>query len=215
MTVRLKRVRADSAETIFLLRTILYTWPVFIVATVLVGYFLLDQGRISTTLFWVIAFAGIPLGLVFSMATWWALGAGSRGLVQLVFAGGNIPRGPAFSLEESLIARGEYQHARQALEDRLREGKDQVAIQLRLADLHARLLGDHAGAERWYLAARAAGPDRGEAWVVTNGLVDLYRAAGNRGRLMGELARLADSWPATRAGEDARRELRDLKRDPG
>lgn len=201
----------DAAERAFFFRTLFYTWPVFIVANGFLAYFLLEKERISEGVFSLMTVAGIPVGLGFSLATWWILGRASQGFVQLLLGAGNIPPGPSFSLEESLMARGEYDHARQTLEDRLREGKDLVAIQLRLADLHGRLLRDTTGAERWYLAARAANPDPRQAWEITNGLVDLYRAAGARGRLMAELARLADSWPATRAGQDARRELRELK----
>lgn len=209
----LQWLRADSAEAVFFLRTLFYIWPTAIVAGVFLAYFLLDQKRISPTGFWVMALLSVPGGLLFALLTWWLLGEGSRRFVGVLFAAGNIPPDPSFSLEESLIARGDLENARLVLEARVAEGRDPVATQLRLADLHARLLREPAAAERWYLAARSGTRDDRQRWEATNGLVDLYRASGQTGRLMTELARLAEMWPGTRAGQDAKRELRELKRE--
>jgi hypothetical protein len=204
-------LRADSAEAVFFLRTLFYVWPTTIVAGVFLAYFLLDQERISPTGFWVMSLLSVPGGLLFGLGTFWLLGSTSRGFTQVILAGGNIRPDPSFSLEESLMARGDFLNARDALEDRLRTGEDTTAVQLRLADLHARLIRDPLAAERWYLAARSGAPTDQDRWAVTNGLIDLYRASGQQGRLMVELARLADTWPTTRGAEDARRELRELK----
>jgi hypothetical protein len=48
-------------------------------------------------------------------------------------------------------------------------------------------------------------------------LIDLHRATGDRGGLMAELARFADRYRGTAAGEAARRELFGMKgeADPG
>ncbi len=207
----LRSIRADSAETVFFIRTLFYLWPTAIVAGVFLAYFLLDQERISPTGFWIMAVLSIPGGLLFALCAWWILGSTSRGFVQVILGAGNIRPDPSFSLEESLIARGELLNARATLEDRLATGEDTVAVQLRLADLNARLIKDPVAAERWYLAVRSGRADDRQRWAATNGLVDVYRASGQRGRLMVELARLAAAWPGTRAGEDARRELRELK----
>jgi hypothetical protein len=204
-------LRTDSAESVFFIRTLGYLWPISIAGGVFLAYFLLEKERISPAGFWVMSLLTIPGGLLFALATWWVLGQSSRGLVQLVLGAGNIRPDPSFSLEESLMARGEFLNARDTLEDRLRTGEDTTAVQLRLADLHARLIRDPLAAERWYLAARSGAPTDQDRWAVTNGLIDLYRASGQQGRLMVELARLADTWPTTRGAGDARRELRELK----
>lgn len=208
-------LRADSAEAVFFIRTLFYIWPTAIVAGVFLAYFLLDKERISPAGFWVMSLLSVPGGLLFGLATFWLLGSASRGFTQVILAGGNIRPEPAFSLEESLIARGELLHARAALEDRLASGEDTLAVQLRLADLNARLIRDPVAAERWYLAVRSGTADDRQRWAATNGLIDVYRASGQRGRLMVELARLADTWPTTRGAEDARRELRELKQAVG
>ncbi len=206
-------LRADSAEAVFFLRTLFYLWPTTIVAGVFLAYFLLDKERISPTGFWVMSLLSIPGGLLFALGAWWVLGQWSRGFVQMVLGAGNIRPDPSFSLEESLIARGELLNARMALEDRLATGVDSVVVQLRLADLNARLIKDPVAAERCYLAVRSGPADDRHRWAATNGLIDLYRASGQRGRLMVELARLADTWPTTRGAGDARRELRELKQE--
>jgi hypothetical protein len=45
--------------------------------------------------------------------------------------------------------------------------------------------------------------------------MDLYRRTGRRDRLMVELARFAARFRGTTAGDAARRELAELKRDSG
>lgn len=204
-------LRADSAEAVFFIRTLFYLWPTAIVAGVFLAYFLLDKERISPTGFWVMSLLSVPGGLLFGLGAWWLLGSASRGFVQVILGAGNIRPDPSFSLEESLIARGELQNAQATLEDRLATGEDTVAVQLRLADLNARLIKNRVAAERWYLAARAGRANDQQRWEATNGLVDLYRASGQRGRLMAELARLAETWPNSRAAEEARRDLQALK----
>ena len=47
--------------------------------------------------------------------------------------------------------------------------------------------------------------------LAANHLIDLYRASGNRGRLMAELARFAASHAESDAGRAARKELQSLK----
>lgn len=207
------RLRTDSAESVFFLRTLFYLWPMAFVAGVFLAFFLLEQERISRTGFWVMSVLSVPGGLLVALGTWWVLGRSSRGFVQMILGAGNLRPDPAFSLEESLIARGELVNARSALEDRLGTGQDTTAVQLRLADLNARLIRDPVAAERWYLAVRSGAVTDQDRWTVTNGLIDLYRASGQRGRLMVELARLARTWPTTRGAEDARRELRELKQE--
>ncbi|MFN2317781.1 MAG: hypothetical protein ABR551_05880 [Gemmatimonadales bacterium] len=209
----LRGIRADSAEKVFFIRTLFYLWPTAIVAGVFLAYFLLDQERISLTGFWIMAALSVPGGLVFALCAWWVLGSASRGFVQVVLGAGNLRPDPSFSLEESLIVRGELLNARTTLEDRLATGEDTVAVQLRLADLNARLIRDPVAAERWYVAVRSGPADDRHRWAATNGLIDLYRASGQRGRLMVELARFAEHWPNTRGAADARRELRELKQD--
>lgn len=204
-------LRTDSAEAVSFIRTMFYLWPTAILFGVLLAYFLLDQERISPKGFWLMVVLSVPGGLLFALGGWWMLSRASTGFVQMVLGAGNIRPDPSFSLEESLIARGEYLHARSALEDRLARGEDITAVQLRLADLNARLIKDPAAAERWYLAARAGRANEQQRWEATNGLVDLYRASGQRGRLMVELARLAETWPTSRAAEQARSDLRALK----
>jgi hypothetical protein len=137
----------------------------------------------------------------------------AEGVVQGATAGGSAPRQPRFSLEESMIARGAFEDARDTQESRLDQGSDHLAIQLRLAELCSRQLRDPSGAEHWYLAARQTGGDEGQRITIANGLIDVYRSTGQSGRLMVELARFAEAWPGTRAAQDARRELQDLKRE--
>ena len=68
-------------------------------------------------------------------------------------------------------------------------------------------------AEALYKEVRARSPAPREEATAANGLIDLYRRTGQRGRLLGELARFAERYRGTAAGDAARRELGTLKGD--
>jgi len=206
-------LRRDSANAVQFLRTVGYIWPLTSFGIIFAAYLYLDQERISSARFWVVAALSIPAGLALALLTWQVLERASAGLVQVVTAGGNLARGPSYSVEEAMIVRGEYSQARETLESRLDGGPGDIQVHLRLADLNARWLKDAAAAERWYLAARSGARDEQQEAAIANGLIDLYRSTGQGGRHMVELARFANRYPGTRAGEQARQELRALKQD--
>lgn len=207
----LANLRQDSANAVQFLRTVWYLWPTTTFAIILTAYLYLDKERISPLAFWAWVVTAVPIGLLVALLAWFFLGQLSAGFIQVVHAGGNLRPGPVFSLEEAMIARGDFQDARDTLAARLDGGPDDLAVHLRLAELHARWLKDPASAEVAYLTARKLGGDDRQRAAVANGLIDLYRGSGQTGRLMIELARFAKAYPTTRAGEDARRELQALK----
>lgn len=152
--------------------------------------------------------AGIGIGLVTADVIWYLIDRGASGLGHLVQSAGNIPYAPTYSAEEALVARGDYQGAADALRRHAEADPWSVAPALRLAELSRDHLHDAAEAERWYLEARRRADDPG---LAANHLIDLYRASGNRGRLMAELARFAASHAESDAGRAARKELQSLK----
>lgn len=204
-------LRQDSANAVQFLRTVWYVWPTTTSGIILTAYLYRDLERISPQAFWVWVVASVPIGLLVALLAWFLLGQFSAGFIHVVHAGGNLRPDPGFSLEEAMIARGDYRNARDTLAARLDGGAHDLTIHLRLAELHARWLKDPVAAEQAYLAARKLGGDDRQRATVANGLIDLYRASGQTGRLMTELARFAEAYPSTRAGQDARRELQDLK----
>ena len=74
-----------------------------------------------------------------------------------------------------------------------------------------RSLNDPMAAERLYLEVRTMNPTSRQDVTASNQLIDLYRATGQRGRLMVELARFSERYKGTRAAREARRLLDELK----
>lgn len=204
----------DSAEQAQLIRTAFWLYPTGLIMLGVFAFWLREQGWISDTTFKIALVANIPLagGLVLLVNL--MVGRAAEGLTQVLTGSGNLKPDPSFSLEESLIVRGQTEAARATLEARLSGGAEDTAVRLRLADLHARVLRNPAEAERWYLEARGGSCDDRQQATILNGLLDLYRATGQRGRLMTELARFAGTYPDTRAGRAAREELLAMKREP-
>ena len=135
----------------------------------------------------------------------------SRSLVHGLYAMVDIPPPRSYPRQDVMIVRGQYQEAADYYRDHLTVEPDDNEARLRLADLLERHLNDVAGAERLYLEVRGRQPSRGEEMRASNGLIDLYRAQGNRERLLVELARFRDRYPGTAGAEAAARLLTKLK----
>lgn len=176
----------------------------FAIVATAVG-FLVAGGSLLAALF---PFAGIALGLAVAEGVWLVTGKSASAFGQLVHGGGNLPYSPTYSAEASLVARGDYHGAAAGYRRSAEANPHDITPALRLADLAWRHLRDAAEAERWYLEARRRAGDPG---LAANPLIDLYRATGNQGRLMAELARFATIHRGTPAGTAARNELQSLK----
>jgi len=146
---------------------------------------------------------------------WVGTGAGSRGFVHTVTGAGNIKRAPSYSLQESLIARGKYAEAEEAFQTHI--AADPLDLDARLAC--AALIRDHLEdphrAERLLLEVRSLGPTPAQEFGIANALIDLYRATGQRGREMAELARFAARNRDTEGGRKAKEALGRMKREEG
>lgn len=204
MTLRLRDI--DSADRAQLLRVAVYFGPACYTMVSFLWYFLLRQGVISHGLFVTLLVLNVPLTVAGILAIHRTVGAASTGLVHTMFAAGNIPPPRSYPRQDVLIARGEYAEAAEYFRDHLRVEPEDVEARFRLAELLEARLAAYDEAERLYLEVRRLKPLR-----AANGLIDLYRKTGRRDRLRVELARFADRYRGTAAGEAAARELRALK----
>ena len=150
---------------------------------------------------------GVAVGLLISHGSTTV----GRALTNTITANLNIPPAPSFSYQESLVARGEVELAREAYEAHLAENPADLDARLALAALWRNELDDPAKAIELYLTIRRMGPSSPQEFTIGNALIDLYRATGQRGREMAELARFADRFAGTEAGGRAREALRRLK----
>jgi hypothetical protein len=206
-----KTIHADTRAELW--RAIVWCVATTIVFALLLDFYLLHEKRIGGWGALGIILGGVTLGVV--TGTLIAVGSGwaAAGLVTTLTAGGGLTPRRSFSFEESLIASGRLTEAREALLAHLaREPRDSAAA-LALASLHRDQLRDPAGAVRVLLDLRRHPLPEAVEFSVTNQLIDLYRATGDRGRELTELARFADRFKHTTAGAQARLALTRIKSD--
>jgi hypothetical protein len=163
----------------------------------------------ARALAWLL-FLSIPITLAGIAAIFMVVRTTSVGVAHMVTAAGNIPPPPSYPQQDMLIGQGKYAEAADYFRDHLRIAPEDVDARLQLADLLERHLHDPSGAEEQYLVVRRLSRDPRLEVPVTNGLIDVYRKLGRRGRLRAELARLAERQRGTALGEGAARELKEL-----
>jgi hypothetical protein len=197
----------DSAEVVNRLRVMLWLGPAGVLMLSLAEYKAVGAGPLLMALVVVniIVVAGIGVLLLRGVDR------GARSWVGMVSGAGNIPPAPSFSAQESLIIRGRFAEAEQSFLEWLQDHPGDHDARLALADLYRRHLASPDAAIRLYLEVRQGSPSARQEVTAANQLIDLYRMAGDRGRLMAELARYAERYPGTRAGKDARKALLELK----
>ncbi len=205
----------DSADRLFLFRALATAMPAGLIMGAAAGYYLRKTGDWSG---WIVlggALAGLAIGGAAGWFAYWSAGKTSRGLVHVLTAAGNLPAAPSFSYQESLVARGRYQEAADAFAAHLVDHP--LDHDARLA--HASILADHLGhpdaAAKLYLAVRQTSGDAGLEYRASQSLIDLYAAAGDRGRHLAELARFAERFRGTAAGRAAKEAVAKLKLPPG
>jgi len=201
----------DSRDTAELLKiAVWFGGPAFVIVT-LAEFALIRQQGWPPLLLLAFLVLNVPLIGAGVLGLWRGIGAGATSLVRTIFAAGDIAPPPTYPVEDTLIVRGQYAEAAERFRDRILVSPADVEARLRLAALLEDHLQDFPGAERMYLEVRRLRLDARQEMAVANGLIDLYRHAGRRDRLMVELARFADRYRGTTAGEAAGRELRELK----
>jgi hypothetical protein len=204
-----RTVHADTRAELW--RAIVWCVATTTVFALLVDFYLLHEKRIDGWGALGIILGGVALGVVTGSLI--ALGSGwaAAGMVNTLTAGGDLTPRRSFSYEESLIASGRLNEARQALLAHLARQPRDLEAALALASLHRDQLRDPGGAVRVLLDLRRKPLPSAIEFSETNQLIDLYRATGDRGRELAELARFAERFQHTAAGAQARTALRRIK----
>jgi tetratricopeptide (TPR) repeat protein len=212
MATRLRDV--DAADRAQLLRVVVFFGPACFVILSMLWYFCREKGWIPGWLFVLLLLLNIPITIAGIFAIHRAVGAASTGLVKTIFAAGDIPPPPSYSLQESMIIRGRYEDAAESFRNHIAEHPEDLDARLALARLLEEHLRDYGAAERLYLEVRRSRPNRNQEMAAANGLIDLCRKAGRGDRLRVELGRFADRYRGSPAAEAAARELRELDAAP-
>jgi len=177
-------------------------------------YFFLRQQWISSSVFLLLVIMNVPVTIAGIFAIHRTVGVTSTGLVKAILAAGNIPPPPTYPRQDVMIARGQYAEAADYFRDHIRIEPGDHEARLQLAQLLETRLQGHDEAERLYQEVRRMQPDPRQEMRAANGLIDLYRRTGRRDRLRVELARFADRYGGTAAGDAAAREVSELKNAP-
>ena len=201
----------DSAERAYLLKVAVFFGPPCFFMLSLAWYFCLRQGWISSGAFVMLLILNVPITIAGIFAIHHGAGASSTGLVKTIFAVGDIPPPRTYPRQDVLIVRGQYAEAADYFRDHIRIEPGDHEARLQLAYLLETRLQGHDEAERLYLEVRRLQPDPGQEMRAGNGLIDLYRRMGRTDRLRVELARFAERYRGTAAGDAAARELKALK----
>jgi len=201
----------DARDVTSLLRITFWFAPACILILSFLWYRLWILGTISGAQFGILLVVDFPLAgigvlLMNALATRHA-GDPLGGVVTA----GRRDRRPTYVRQEMLIARGEYAEAAAYYRDHLVVEPDDNEARLRLALLLETRLADDGGAEALYKEVQSRHPTPQAETAATNGLIDLYRRTGRRDRLIVELARFAERFRGSPAGEGAQRELMELK----
>lgn len=202
----------DAAERAQLIKTIvLFGGPCFAILGAL-WFFLVMKGIISPGLARVLVFLDIPLAVLAAFVINAAAGRSSAGMINTIYAwGSGPPPAPSYPRQDTLIARGQYAEAAEYFRDHIRVTPDDLDARLRLAYVAEHHLKDDGEAERLYAEVRKLAKTRDHEFAAVNGLIDLYRRVGQRDRLRVELARFAERYQGTAAGNAAAAELSELK----
>ncbi|HVX87450.1 MAG TPA: tetratricopeptide repeat protein [Gemmatimonadales bacterium] len=167
---------------------------------------------------------GVLIGAVLSVGIAWGitrLVRGGSAIFADKFVGGvlqgagNIKRQHEFSRQETMIARGQFDDAAESFRLHLMEFPDDIPARYRLATLHLRERNDPAAAESELSKIRQRPHDRSMAMLLANHFVDLYRATGQKGKLMAELTKMMKDWPGTPMAQGAAKLLEETRRDRG
>jgi hypothetical protein len=171
----------------------------------------LGRGMIGNGVFVVLLLLDVPALLLFSGVAYGLIDQSARGFAHTVLGAGNLPREPAHSAFEALTARGLYQQAAEAYRGHISAHPSDNLARIKLAELYRTHLAEPEKAERLYREVRTNQPDPGHEFLASNLLIELYRGTGRQDRLMVELARFAERYRETRAGQDAASALREMK----
>ena len=202
---------SDSRERIARITLLLRIGlPAFIVL-VAIHTRLNASGRIGNTAYivWMVADPFIAVAIALGIGI--AIDRAGSAFVSTVLAGGNIPYTPQFSQHDALVVRGQHDEAVALYHEHIAANPTDLDARLRLAALLAGPAGRPADAERVFLEVRERAPTPRQTHILSNGLIDIYRAMNRRDDLLLELGRYARRFADTPGGVAAAEHLARLR----
>jgi len=163
--------------------------------------------RLGGGAFLVVIPLGILAGLGIAELLWKTISGTSQALVRTLFSTGGPPPSPPTSHIETLVSRGSFGEADLAWADHCTRYPRDIRAHLAWSRMVWHRAGDPARAMDILLTARRGARSPEDQDAVSNALLDLLDATGDRARWRSELARLAARHPEDRTGRAAREAL--------
>jgi hypothetical protein len=179
----------------------------------MLAFYLAYTGRVRPAMAVGVFALGPIAGSLLTVLVWRGTEAVGRGLVNTLTAARGLPEKPGYSLQESLVARGRIREALESWLEHIKAHPRDLDARLALADLHRTDLGDPEGAAKGYLIVREMHPSPEQEFRLSNSLIDLYRATGQRDKELAELGRFATRFHDTDAGRRAQAALERIRRE--
>lgn len=166
----------------------------------------------GTFLLWLPLFFGLVTGVAGYLVGALAI-EGTGDLVGRIYGGGNVGTRREYSHAQALAIRGDYRGALAAYEAAAVEFPADPEPLILGARVLRDALDDPEGAVAWLRRARSLPQlERSADVTIARELVDLYDGPLNEPRkALPELARIAEAYPDTTAGEWAHRQLARLR----
>jgi len=193
------------------LRAMAWSLPAAIIGAMSVFVFLMEYGVLLALPGAVLAFLAILGVTVWGVQAMTHAGAWA-GASLVLPSGSSTPVVRDFSLEKSLVIRGRVSEAVRSLEAQLAAAPNDPELCIFTADLYAGEAKEPRRAEPLFRRAREAPKvSAGQDHYATQRLIDLYLGPlDDEARAAGELRRLIERHPGTRAAKYAEGALRKL-----
>jgi hypothetical protein len=155
----------------------------------------------------------IPNVLLSCVGVWiaWKFIGGVGSLAGAFVMPNSVTAVRQYSEQEALVIRGHREAAINSYRALIAGDPADLTARLRLGALLAEHPDTLLAAERCFLDVRRRDPSPQDEWIATNGLIDLYRASGQRENLKRELGHLGRRHGGTAAGMHARELLAELQ----
>lgn len=161
---------------------------------------------------WWLPVVATVVGALVGQVVYKASHGAATGLFRVLLATRGIDAGPGFSAEDALIMQGRHADAAASFRRWLAEHPEDHEARLRLAALARDHLTSPDEAERLLTTVRdSPSVSPRQEVAARQALIDLHARTGATGRQMAELARFADRYRGTPAGDAARETLRRMK----
>jgi tetratricopeptide (TPR) repeat protein len=207
-----RRKDTDSAEQVFKFKAGVYAATAGLVLGGAAGALLAAAAGIHPFLGMLI---GVPLatGAVYAVTMFLTHRTGDAAKIIYSPSGKSTPARRDYSYAQSLAIRGQYEEAARAYVEACEEFPDDPEPYFGLARLFRNHLQRYADAIKWLELARLKtdlGP--GRELLATQEIIEMYvQKLHTPRKAIPELARLAERFPDTPAGEAAKRELAEMR----